>query len=82
METNTRERFSGSCLKRNKITHTPGKIINIYILYEINKSENTSSDPTLENVFFRAVILTKNADIDKYKYSGYGTGFDRFFCSS
>ena len=26
---------------------------------------------------FRAVSLTKNADIDKYKYSGYGIGFDR-----
>ena len=22
--------------------------------------------------------MTKNADIDKYKYSGYGTGFDRY----
>ena len=27
--------------------------------------------------FFGAVTLTKNADIDKYRYSGYGTGFDR-----
>ena len=26
---------------------------------------------------FRAVSLTKNANIDKYKYSGYGIGFDR-----
>ena len=26
---------------------------------------------------FEAVSLTKNADIDKYKYSGYGIGFDR-----
>ena len=26
---------------------------------------------------FRAVRLTKNADIDKYHYSGYGIGFDR-----
>ena len=26
---------------------------------------------------FGAVNLTKNADIDKYKYSGYGIGFDR-----
>ena len=25
---------------------------------------------------FGAVKLTKNDDIDKYKYSGYGTGFD------
>ena len=26
---------------------------------------------------FGAVILTKNADIDQYKYSGYCIGFDR-----
>ena len=26
---------------------------------------------------FGAVKLTKNADIEKYKYSGYGTGLDR-----
>ena len=26
---------------------------------------------------FGAVRLTKNADIDKYGYSGYGTGFNR-----
>ena len=26
---------------------------------------------------FGAVSFTKNADIDKYKYSGYGIGFDR-----
>ena len=44
----------------------------------MNKSDNTtSSDPTLENCLFGAVSLTKNADIDKYKYSGYGIGLDR-----
>ena len=26
---------------------------------------------------FGAVTLTKNGDIDKYKYLGYGIGFDR-----
>ena len=31
----------------------------------------------LVNCLFGAISLTKNADIDKYKYSGYGTGFDR-----
>ena len=30
-----------------------------------------------KNCFFGAVTLTKNADIEKYKYSGYGIGFDR-----
>ena len=32
-----------------------------------------SSDPTLENSLFGDVKLVKNADIDKHKYSGYGT---------
>ena len=31
----------------------------------------------LVNCLFGAISLTKNADIDKYKYSGYGIGFDR-----
>ena len=31
----------------------------------------------LINCLFGAVRLTKNADIDKYGYSGYGIGFDR-----
>ena len=33
--------------------------------------------PVIENSLFGAIKLTKNADIDKYKYSGYGTGFYR-----
>ena len=36
----------------------------------------TKITPTLVNGLFGAVSLTKNADIDKYKYSGYGIGFD------
>ena len=31
----------------------------------------------LVNCLFWAVSITKNTDIDKNKYSGYGTGFDR-----
>ena len=34
-------------------------------------------DPTLKSCLFGAVTLSKNADIDKYGYSGYGIGFDR-----
>ena len=61
-----------------EVTYTHGKIINIYIAYEINKKDNTiSSDPILENCLFSAVTLTKNVNIDKYGYSGYGTGFER-----
>ena len=40
-------------------------------------SGSNDNDPTLKNCLFGAVTLTKNADIDKYKYSGYGIWFDR-----
>ena len=49
----------------------------IYIVYEISKNYNISTYPTLENCLFGFVALTKHADIDQYKYSGYGIGFDR-----
>ena len=68
MDAKIRVRFSRSCLKQDKSTYSHGKIVNIYIVYEINKKDNTtSSDPTLENCLFGAVTLTKNTDIDKYK---------------
>ena len=35
--TKIRVRFSGSCLKQDKVTYTQGNIVNIYIVYEINK---------------------------------------------
>ena len=49
----------------------------MYIVYELGASSSHNNDPTLENRLFGAVILTKNADIDQYWYSGYGVGFDR-----
>ena len=72
-----RVKFNGSCLKQDKITYTGGKIVNMYIVYEISKNYNISSYPTLENCLFGAVTLIKNNDFDQYKYSGYGTGLDR-----
>ena len=41
------------------------------MIYELSSNLNIS-DFTLENCLFGAVKLTKNADIDKYEYSGYG----------
>ena len=52
-------------------------VVNIYTVHEISKSINISDYLTLENCLFGAVSLTKNADIDKYGYSGYGNGSDR-----
>ena len=77
-----RVKFTGSCLKQPKISYTHGKVVNIYIVYELGASSSHNNDPTLKNCLFGAVTLTKNADIDKYGYSGYGIGFDRRSCSS
>ena len=62
--------------KQNKSTFNHGKIINIYIVYELDKTY-VKIHPTLINCLFGAVSITKNADIDKIKYSRYGIGFDR-----
>ena len=52
--------------------------MNIYIVYEMNLWDCGYHDyPTLQNYLFGAVKLVKNAEIDKYKCSGYGNGFDR-----
>ena len=65
--TKTRAEFNGSCLKQDKITYNYGKEVNIYL----------DNYPTLQNALSGAIKLTKNADIDKYGYSGYGIGFDK-----
>ena len=62
--------------KARKITFGHGKIVNIYIFCEIERSVNISSYPILENCLFGAVKLIKHVDVDLYKYSGYGIGFD------
>ena len=75
--TKTRVEFNGNCSKQDKVTFDHEIIVNICIVYETGKNINISDYPKLENWFLGAVTLTKNADIDQYKYSGYGIGFDR-----
>ena len=75
--TKTRVKFTGSCLKQSKISYTHGKVVNIYIVYELGASSSSDSDPTLKNCLFGAVTLTKIADIDIYGYFGCGIRFDR-----
>ena len=62
--TKVRVKFNEDCLKQGKITFNDGKIANIYIVYEIERSVNISSYPTLENCLFGAVKLTKQVDVD------------------
>ena len=64
-------------LQPNNLTYDYGSRVNICILYELGDSSSNDSDPTLKKCLFGAVTSTKNADIYKYGYSGYGIGFDR-----
>ena len=70
-------KLDGSFLDRFPPTILSGNIVNIYIVYEITSDYKDINYPTLENCLFGSVKLTKNPDIDKYEYSGYGIGFDR-----
>ena len=74
---NIRVKINGSIFRQPKVSYTHKKTVNIYIVYELARSSSNSDDFTLKNSLFGAVTLMKNADIDKYGYSGYGIGFDR-----
>ena len=70
-------KFNGNCLKQDRITFNHGKIVNVYIVYDLKSSLNYTEKITLEkNCLFGEVKITKNADITEYKNSGYCIGFD------
>ena len=72
-----RVKLNGEFLKQDKANFTHGKVVNIYTVYDVNlQPYKYDDDPTLGNSLFGAVKLVRNADIDKYKYSGYGIRFD------
>ena len=71
-------KFNRSCLKivKNLTYVFKGPMaFNAVIVYSLSSNLNNFNF-TLENCLFGANRLVKNADIDKYKYLGYGIGFD------
>ena len=68
--TKTKTKFTGSCLKQSRHILTHENVVNIYIVDELAASSSHTNDPTIKNCLF-------GAEIEKYKYSGYGIGFDR-----
>ena len=68
--------FNGHCLIKHNISN-PKKVINLYIYYKLNPQLTIlNTDFTLGNCLFGSVKLTKNVDLDIYKYSGFVIGFD------
>ena len=51
-------------------------VINIYIVYKLDPIAASRDTTTIQNALFGAMQITKNADINKYKYKGYGICFD------
>ena len=47
--TKTKVKFTASCLKQSKISYNHGKVVNIYIVYELGASSTHINDPTLKN---------------------------------
>ena len=72
-----RIKFDGSFLNQFPPMILHRDIVNIYMVYEISDYYSDIDYPTLENCLFGSIKLTKNADIDKYGYLGYGIEFDR-----
>ena len=73
-----RLRFEGSCLKQEHTPpFTPSNVVNLFIVYELDSwLSNLNTNFTLGGCLFGWVKLTKNADRNKYSYSGCGIGFD------
>ena len=67
--------FNGHCLINS--FSMPKKVINLYISYTLNpQSISLNTGFALVNCLFGSLKLTKNVNLDKYKYRGYGIGFD------
>ena len=62
-------------MQQKTITYNYEKVVNIYVVYEITNFKY-NNNPILTNALFGAIKITKNADIEKYKYSGYELGSD------
>ena len=68
--------FNGNYMKQNKLGYSHGKIVTLYIVYELKNRRIDNPDFTVQNGLFGAVKITKNANTSHYKYKGYGICFD------
>ena len=70
-------KYKGNWLIQDNISCTHRNAVNLFIVYELDTwSRDLNTDFTLGDYLFGAVMLTKNADPDKYGCVGYGIGFE------
>ena len=51
-------------------------VVNIYIVYKLDRITSRDTTFTIKNALFGAMQITKNADTSKYNYKGYRICFD------
>ena len=68
--------FNGYYVKQNKLRYARGKVVKLYIVYELKNRRIDSPDFTVQNGLFGAVKITKIVNTSHYKYEGYGICFD------
>ena len=69
--------FKARHLNKKNITFTPFNVIIYFYIHELVKcSEELNSDFNWNDCLLGGVKLAKNAEQDKYMYSGYGTEFN------
>ena len=54
--TKTRAKFTGSCL-RSKISYNHGKVVNVYIVYELAASSSHINDPASSKIVYLMQLL-------------------------
>ena len=68
--------FNGNSFEQTKVT-LPSNVENIYIVYKLDPISSTrNTDYTIQNALFGAMKITKNTDISKNNFEGYGICFD------
>ena len=68
--------LEGNYFKQNGIKTSNINIINIYCVYELKEvTSSRNNEFTIQNALFGVVKITKNTDISKNKYEGYGICF-------
>ena len=54
-----RVKFTKSCLIQDKIIFNHGKVVSIYIVYELGASTSNIGDPTLKKIFIWCIYFNK-----------------------
>ena len=63
-------------MNQYKATISPKNVVNLFICRLDVSQRDLNTKLTLGDCLFGAVKLTKNADLNKYGYSGYGIDLD------